>query len=534
MPPLPAAASRAAQSSNAQNWETNGGEEESDIDGSKGGAAEAFISSSQSTMHRADASVDMSVDMSTTAEDARDQRARDEALKALAADDVTLRADKKRFKRDTEGVSENMQDDIIALLELFGLPYVISPSEAEAQCASLELLGLVEGTITNDSDVWLFGGRTVYRNIFDDQKYVETYKAEDVERELGLGRGQMICLALLLGSDYTTGIKGVGIVNATEILASFAVKDSDDDDDVEDGAGGTSSLAAAASSSSSSSSNGKGTAPLDHSLVGINDDAVKGGFAALRGFKEWVHSTKASDFGIPLSLAARNKAEKEGKDVGNQPAKLSAKEVRSLGALARFKYSHRTARTTWKVGESFPDPNVAMAYLKPEVDASTDAFSFELPDLDGIRHFCRDRLQWSDLQTDEHVLPVLKSLNERTYQTRVDSHFVRYEDTDRAARIQSKRMRRALGGLSHGASHALAEHGDTMNKTKTAKKGAGVGSTGKGKGKGPGQRKGKRGGNGKGSGKGKAGKGKATGGTAGNETSTETEGTGGTIVKGNV
>ena len=31
----------------------------------------------------------------------------------------------------------------------------------------------------------------------------------------------MILLALLLGSDYTIGVKGVGIVNGIEILSTF-------------------------------------------------------------------------------------------------------------------------------------------------------------------------------------------------------------------------------------------------------------------------------------------------------------------------
>ena len=34
-------------------------------------------------------------------------------------------------------------------------------------------------------------------------------------------RKKLIHLALLLGSDYTLGIKGVGIVNASEIIQAF-------------------------------------------------------------------------------------------------------------------------------------------------------------------------------------------------------------------------------------------------------------------------------------------------------------------------
>ena len=58
---------------------------------------------------------------------------------------------------------------------MFGIPYVIAPMEAEAQCAFLDAEKLVDGVVTDDVDVFLFGGRNVYKNIFDDRKYVETY-----------------------------------------------------------------------------------------------------------------------------------------------------------------------------------------------------------------------------------------------------------------------------------------------------------------------------------------------------------------------
>lgn len=111
------------------------------------------------------------------------------------------------------------------LLQLWGVPYLRAPSEAEAQCAMLEKLGLVDGIVTEDSDVFVFGGKTVYKNIFDDQKYAEVYKADDAEREMGLGQNSMVALAMLLGGDYTEGVKGVGIVNGMEVVTSFGVEE---------------------------------------------------------------------------------------------------------------------------------------------------------------------------------------------------------------------------------------------------------------------------------------------------------------------
>ena len=62
----------------------------------------------------------------------------------------------------------------------------MSLSEAEAQCAALELLSLSDGCITNDNDVFLFGGQKVYRHFFDQHKDIELYSASEVEKMLGI------------------------------------------------------------------------------------------------------------------------------------------------------------------------------------------------------------------------------------------------------------------------------------------------------------------------------------------------------------
>ena len=37
---------------------------------------------------------------------------------------------------------------------------------------------------------------------------MEAYFAKEAEKELGLGKNEMVALAMLLGSDYTDGVKG--------------------------------------------------------------------------------------------------------------------------------------------------------------------------------------------------------------------------------------------------------------------------------------------------------------------------------------
>ncbi|KAI8803632.1 hypothetical protein BJ742DRAFT_857452 [Cladochytrium replicatum] len=137
---------------------------------------------------------------------------------ALEDDLERLRAEKARGRRDAAGLSGEMVEETKDVLRLFGLPFVVAPTEAESQCACLESLGIVDGIVTDDSDVFLFGGKKVFRNFFDSAKYVERYDAVELEETLKLDRDKLVRLAYLLGSDYTPGVQGVGIVSAVEIL----------------------------------------------------------------------------------------------------------------------------------------------------------------------------------------------------------------------------------------------------------------------------------------------------------------------------
>lgn len=151
----------------------------------------------------------------------------------------SLNQQKRAAMRDSEDVTQQMITQIMVrrsqlrrklveltkasqtMLRLFGIPYITAPMEAEAQCAELVSLGLVDGVITDDSDVFLFGAQRVFKNMFNQSKTVECFLLTDLARELGLDRDTLIRLAYLLGSDYVEGLPGVGPVVAMELLREF-------------------------------------------------------------------------------------------------------------------------------------------------------------------------------------------------------------------------------------------------------------------------------------------------------------------------
>ncbi|GMH40145.1 hypothetical protein BSKO_08049 [Bryopsis sp. KO-2023] len=282
----------------------------------------------------------------------------EEELALLQTETQFLEEQQKRLTRHAETPTPQMYAECQELLQMFGLPYIIAPMEAEAQCAFLNGAGLVDGVVTEDNDVFLFGGRMVYKNLFENKKYVEEYNMQDIESELGLDQQRLIQMAMLLGSDYTEGISGIGIVNATEVVQAFSGPDGP------------------------------------------------------KAFRDWVNSP---DEHLVSVARASSKGE-----AGSSGATISGLDNDDPG-LRKFKITHRAARKNWELPESFPNPAVVEAYITPKVDGSKEKFTFGRPDLEMLRSFCSERFGWDYGNVDELLVPVMKAYDQRQTQLRIDS-----------------------------------------------------------------------------------------------------------------
>lgn len=138
----------------------------------------------------------------------RENKSQDELTEMASKmhqDTKTLEFERNKQNRLGVSITERMSDDCKQLLKLFGIPYIVAPMEAEAQCAFLDACNLTDGTITDDSDIWLFGGQTVYKHFFNQQKNVMEFRSENIENMFHVDRKKLIQLSVLVGSDYTTG-----------------------------------------------------------------------------------------------------------------------------------------------------------------------------------------------------------------------------------------------------------------------------------------------------------------------------------------
>ncbi|XP_044468953.1 single-strand DNA endonuclease 1 isoform X2 [Mangifera indica] len=127
------------------------------------------------------------------------------------------------LKRNMGSDFSCMIRDAKALGLALGVPCLDGIEEAEAQCALLNLESLCDGCFSSDSDIFLFGAKTVYRDIhLGEEGHVVCYEMADIERKLGYGRNSLITLALLLGGDYSKGVHGLGPEEACRIVKSIA------------------------------------------------------------------------------------------------------------------------------------------------------------------------------------------------------------------------------------------------------------------------------------------------------------------------
>ncbi|NXB22497.1 GEN endonuclease, partial [Rhagologus leucostigma] len=117
-----------------------------------------------------------------------------------------------------------MLKECLELLECLGVPWVQAAGEAEAMCAYLNAKGHVDGCITNDGDVFLYGAQTVYRNFAMNAKdpHLDSYTMSSIKEKLGCDRESLIGLAVLLGCDYLPkGVPGVGKEQALKLIETL-------------------------------------------------------------------------------------------------------------------------------------------------------------------------------------------------------------------------------------------------------------------------------------------------------------------------
>ncbi len=158
---------------------------------------------------------------------ARRESAETEYAEALESGD-----EEKAFSKaqQTSRLSVPMAEQAMDLLRALGIPVVQAPGEGEAQAAAMCAAGDVDVVASQDFDTLLFGTPTLCRNltlsgrrklpgkrVWVDVTPEQIHLAESLEA-MELTREQLIDAALLVGTDFHPGIKGIGPKKAIALI----------------------------------------------------------------------------------------------------------------------------------------------------------------------------------------------------------------------------------------------------------------------------------------------------------------------------
>lgn len=134
-----------------------------------------------------------------------------------------------RFVKITDEIIQQSKE----LLEALGIPVIQALAEGEAEAATLARTDKVWAAASQDYDALLYGATYLVRNLTSARRrktssglYVdikpEIIEFQQVVSKLGIDKDQLICLAILVGTDYNPGgVRGLGQKRALEIVQQY-------------------------------------------------------------------------------------------------------------------------------------------------------------------------------------------------------------------------------------------------------------------------------------------------------------------------
>jgi flap endonuclease-1 len=147
------------------------------------------------------------------------EKAEAEWKEALAAGDLEMA---RRKAAQTSRFSRSMADEAKELLEALGVPTVQAPSEGEAQAAAMAAQGLVWASASEDYDSLLFGAPRLVRGLAARMSKGSAPAAQIIDRartlaELGVSDEELLLIGLLVGTDFSDGVRGIGPKKALKL-----------------------------------------------------------------------------------------------------------------------------------------------------------------------------------------------------------------------------------------------------------------------------------------------------------------------------
>ena len=138
----------------------------------------------------------------------REAKDRYNELNDLLKEDLTneeiqnIKEEMENEKKNFVKISQADIDQVKDLIRIYGVTYYDAPGEAEELCAFLVKKGIVDGCISEDMDLFLYGCPKVYRYLSLANSTLILYNTENILQILNCNIEEFKLICILSGTDY--------------------------------------------------------------------------------------------------------------------------------------------------------------------------------------------------------------------------------------------------------------------------------------------------------------------------------------------
>jgi flap endonuclease-1 len=153
------------------------------------------------------------------------EQARERWQEALERGEVEEAA---RHARASSRIDQEIISTSKNLISLLGMPWIDAPSEGEAQAADMVKRGDARYVVSQDYDTLLFGAPMLVRNLTVSGRRKLHGRTVSVNPErivlaelltgLRISREDLIRIGILVGTDFNTGVRGIGAKTALKLV----------------------------------------------------------------------------------------------------------------------------------------------------------------------------------------------------------------------------------------------------------------------------------------------------------------------------
>lgn len=146
-----------------------------------------------------------------------------------------------KYFRRSFSITHELLNECREYIKMTGLPYINSMGEADPQCAALSYYysNISSGVFSEDSDILLYGAKSLLRNFDNKTNCVSVIYSEDILNYLQeksdfisidhkidrkeFTRENLIDFSIIMGNDYCQGIRCNGLNNREKLFELFVL-----------------------------------------------------------------------------------------------------------------------------------------------------------------------------------------------------------------------------------------------------------------------------------------------------------------------